>query len=201
VLFLIDARGRNAPVSGPRRAWIKFDRLVGLVAWPRPEPLVDSDVPNDAELLIEAVESGWWYSARLPNGTLVATVMTDADLFERERGRNPQRLWQEALVQAPLTHKRIDDAAPPDRMRVLRADSGYSYPDRGQNWIAVGDAARAMDPLAGMGILNALRSAVAAANEIHASLSAGQRALSPTGNPPAAVRQLRYLQTRSNYYS
>src|SRR5262249_25607480 len=80
-------------------------------------------------------------------------------------------------------------------------DSGYSYPDRGQNWIAVGDAARAMDPLAGMGILNALRSAVAAANEIHACLSAGQCALGPTGNPPAACQQRRYLQTRSNYYS
>src|SRR5262249_4007808 len=198
---LIDARGRHAPVSGPRRAWIKFDRLVGVVAWPRPEHLLESDAANDAELLIEAVENGWGDSARLPDGMLVATFMTDADLFERGRGRTQQRLWQEALAQAPLTHQRTGDAAPPDRVRVLRADSGYSYPDCGQNWMAVGDAASATDPLAGRGILNALRSAVAAANEIHASLSAGQRALSPTGNPPAAVRQLRYLQTRSNYYS
>ena len=167
--LLIDARGRNHPASGPRRAWIKFDRLVGVVAWPRPEHWVESDVPNDAELRIEAVENGWWYSARLPNGTLVATFMTDADLFERGRGRNPQRLWQEALVQAPLTRKRIGNAAPPDQVRVLRADSGYSYPDRGRNWIAVGDAARALDPLAGMGMLNALRSGVAAANAIHLS--------------------------------
>jgi flavin-dependent dehydrogenase len=198
---LIDARGRSAPVSGPRRAWIKFDRLVGVVAWPRPERPVESDAADDAELLIEAVENGWWYSARLPNGVLVATFMTDADLLERGRVRTPQRFWQKAREQAPLTRQRIGNAAPPDLVRVLRADSGYSYPDRGRNWIAVGDAARATDPLAGMGILNALRSAVAAANEIHARLNAGQCALGPTGSPPAASRQLQYLQTRSKYYS
>jgi len=197
--FLIDARGRNAPVSGPKRAWIKFDRLIGMAAWP--EPPAGSDVSDDAELLIEAVESGWWYSARLPNGRLVATFMTDADLFDRERGGDLQRLWQEALLQAPLTHLRIGASAPPEQVRVLRADSGCSYPDRGRNWIAVGDAARATDPLAGMGILNALRSAITAAHEIHGCLNAGQHALTLPASPPIASRQSRYLQMRSHYYS
>src|SRR5262249_12778185 len=74
--FLVDASGRAASLArrqGSRR--VVYDHLIGAVAF------LPADSTLDSFTLVEAIEQGWWYSARLPNSGLVMAYMTDADLY------------------------------------------------------------------------------------------------------------------------
>ena len=178
--FLIDARGRSVAEGVPRR-WVAFDRLVGLVGW------FSGSHNTEPELLIEPIECGWWYSAPQPDGGLVATLMTDADLLSASADGKLLDYWTASLDLAPLTRERLNQCSQANELEVRRAESGYSYPDRGGNWRAVGDAAISCDPLAGVGIANAIRSGIAAAQEIDSP--------STPAAPP-----LDYLEKRAQYY-
>jgi 2-polyprenyl-6-methoxyphenol hydroxylase-like FAD-dependent oxidoreductase len=102
--FLIDATGRRSRVArsqGARRC--VYDQLVALVAF-----LVrDGEAAVDTTTLVEAVADGWWYSARLPDGRLVCTFMTDADLL-RQNGGSSLAAWQARLHQSVHTRARVE---------------------------------------------------------------------------------------------
>ncbi|GAB3439072.1 tryptophan 7-halogenase [Actinophytocola sediminis] len=175
---LIDATGRRAGVGralGAER--IAFDRLTALATtWP-------ADVRREGYLLVETAPDGWWYSAPLPAGALVAVLLTDADLCRRTglRTRLPQR-----LAAAPATAARSLAAgrpAPPPgnalneafgTLNALNASFRASAPavvpatshrlvrvGDHRPWLAIGDAALAVDPVTGSGMVRALRSAAA----------------------------------------
>jgi flavin-dependent dehydrogenase len=166
--FLVDASGRGAPgtaaLKGGRR-WLSCDRMVGLVGQLRPPG------PPDTDLLIEATEDGWWYSAPQPGGAVVVVLMTDADLIPAGRHDAPSAFWRAALQRARHTTERCGGAAPERPVRIVRADSGCLLPDRAAAFCAVGDAARSSDPLAGQGVGSALRSGINAAEAIDRALS------------------------------
>lgn len=185
--FLVDARGRSSVVNVPRK-WIAFDRMVGLVGW------LSGDGAPECELLIEPVEQGWWYSAPQPGGGLVATFMTDADLLASSSGELSES-WSSALREASMTMERLSRFSLKGELEVRRAESGYSYPDRGTRWRAIGDAALACDPLAGVGIANAIRAGIDAAAEISSALKCGFDRTDPTPPP------LAYLEDRARYYA
>ncbi len=197
--YLVDARGRAGPGEMPSRRWIAFDRLVGVVAWLK-------STSEEPELLIEAVEQGWWYTAPQPEGGLVATLMTDADLISGSGTKGLEAHWRSALESAPLTKERLEGFALDRDLEVRRADSGFSYPDRGPNWRAIGDAAVAWDPLAGTGIARAIKSGIQAANEIDEELFNPKRENSLhhyiTSSPhhPPSHPQSAYLDQRARYY-
>jgi flavin-dependent dehydrogenase len=188
--YLLDARGRPAPGSQLVRRWVAFDRLVGVVGWMRPS---DNAQP-EPELLIEAIEQGWWYSAPQPGGGLVATLMTDADLIDASGREGLLAFWRRTLEKAPLTRDRLTRFSFDKDLEVRRAESGYAYPDRGPRWQAVGDAAVARDPLAGVGIAQAIRSGVEAAANVDRIL-AGEPCLEKASDPPLA-----YLEEKARYY-
>src|SRR5262249_6827135 len=72
--FVIDASGRAASFARKQGAQrIVFDHLIGVAAFLSASTLP----PPDSRTLVEAVEQGWWYSARLPNSQLVIAYMTD----------------------------------------------------------------------------------------------------------------------------
>lgn len=174
---LIDATGRPAAVGralGAQR--LLFDRLVGVATcW---EPLGTSE---RGHLLVETAGEGWWYSARLPPGSrdvsgepMLAMLMTDADLCAQ--GQQHRRSgWHAALDATHATRQRLHGArcidAPSVHLahsqRVQRADR-TDRADRTASrllpWLAVGDAALAVDPLSGSGVLRALRSGRAGAD-------------------------------------
>src|SRR5262245_2105669 len=75
--YLVDATGRVAALSKQLGArMMVYDDMVGI--WMRGPP---NSAP-DALISIEALQDGWWYSAGLADGSLVATYLTDADLFD-----------------------------------------------------------------------------------------------------------------------
>jgi flavin-dependent dehydrogenase len=175
--FLVDASGRGAPASRSiaQGRWLAGDRQVAVVG-------KLSGTPDDeAVLLVEAVEDGWWYSAPQPGGGLVATFVTDADLLPA--GARLADRFNAALARTRHTLARTRGAGVSAAPRLVRADSGVLLPAGGPGWRAVGDAAMAIDPLAGNGVPRALRSALGAVDDIERSLDG----TAPKTSDPAAT--------------
>jgi flavin-dependent dehydrogenase len=194
---LIDATGRSATIGrslGARR--FAIDRLVGITAqW------TDVDVTAEHYLLIESVPDGWWYTAPLPGNVMVAMLMTDADICRRHNFTAPKP-WCDHLQSATATALRVDGARLPTAPRVYSAAShrlvrhGDTRP-----WLAVGDAALAVDPISGSGVPRALRTAEATAT------TAAHLLLHPADPTPLTTYEstrntefTTYLSTRADYY-
>ncbi|NEP83950.1 MAG: hypothetical protein F6K39_41005, partial [Okeania sp. SIO3B3] len=89
--YLVDATGRQARISKRLGAKsLPCDTLVGISA------ILDfeGDRSKTEEVLIESIPEGWWYSAWLPNGTLIAVLMTDIDIM-RQGKFHKEKQWVE----------------------------------------------------------------------------------------------------------
>ncbi len=160
---LVDATGRAsyaARKQGARR--LKWDRLIAIVSF---LSLPSHESPLDSSTLIEAVEDGWWYSAALPDCRLVLAFMTDADLYARER-KQSSGYWLRKLQRTTHTKSRVKDFVLTFGLQIVSANSSRLDRVANGNWLAIGDAAMAFDPLSGQGVFKALQSALRAAESI-----------------------------------
>lgn len=167
--FVIDATGSSALVSramGARRR--SEDELVFLISRSfAAEPL-------EGMLHIESTPQGWWYASPLPNGRAVFALSTDrAELV----GQDPPTWMLEQLKST--CH--IGGLAKPLSSNPVVTGAGLAVgqvePICGRNWVAVGDAARTVDPLQGQGILFALADAAQGSSAIVAALNGDRSAL------------------------
>jgi flavin-dependent dehydrogenase len=196
--FLVDATGRKASIA--RRLGARSSRQDGLIGVSRYFEM-DPNLPWSRDIVIESTESGWWYSAPLPNHRLVVTWMTDAGLW---RETTPDRLahWQSQLAQAPNSYARIQQAAGAADSNLTVRPAYSQILDRagGSDWLAVGDAAASFDPLSSLGIGFAIHSACHAARAISKTLD------DPAGDSlrhyhASVQRQFAtYLPTWQDYY-
>jgi flavin-dependent dehydrogenase len=194
--FVVDASGRSAAFArsrGVRR--LRVDRLVGVVGY---VDRLSGVTKAEHVTLIEAVESGWWYSAPIPDGRLVFAFMSDADLIAVE-GTPTIAAWLGWLGQASLTRARSEGYSPPPFVRVSPAETGALATAAGADWIAVGDAAAGLDPLSGQGIARALRDGRSAARAVVDAL-AGDRAGLDAYRRHHAKDFVEYLAMRHAYY-
>jgi flavin-dependent dehydrogenase len=214
--IFVDASGRGAPASArlAGRRWLALDRQVAIVARLRGEGAGDEMRPLDPgwELLLEAVEDGYWYSAPQPRRGLVVALVTDADLAIAGGPRaGLGERFTSALARARHTSARCAGRALESEPRIVRADGGRLIPACGARWHAVGDAAFATDPLAGNGVARALRSAASAIDRIDAELGASaapssSAAASDEGAEPSSITRYdeeltRYVDRRASYYA
>jgi len=199
----IDATGRRAqPARAQGARLLRFDRLVGIVA--------ELDLPAArAHLAIEAAEHGWWYFAPIPGSPsdesrrMVTVLLTDADLCTRHRFNTPVA-WSEALAATNEWTRGGLNASTLPALRVCGAGSqrlvrGTEGVANG-NWLAVGDAAFAVDPVSGSGVVRALecaRDAAAAAQDMHGAGGAGALAAYEHRRDLECDR---YLHERGWYY-
>jgi len=174
--FVVDASGRVARLSrllGTRT--IVYDRLIGAAVFMQS---YDGSGDSDARTLIEAVPSGWWYSATLPGGKLIAVYMTDNDLVDPALLRRADE-WQALMRKAKHTHQRVAGGhfrslgVP----RLLMAHNARLSQMVGDRWLAVGDAAAAYDPLSSYGISSAMGNGLYAASAIVSFLTGEKDAL------------------------
>lgn len=184
--LIVDATGRKAFIAsklGCRTTVV--DRLIGAVALlPRTE--------NEQSTLIEAAENGWWYSAPLPGARTVFTYMTDSDLWRNSH-------WAELLRLAPLTSQRAAAIEGQPRIRIFSAASMLRQPVTGTNWIAVGDAALAFDPLSGLGIYKTIETGLRSSAAIARSLEGDPSGMVEYENWTAEGFRS-YLSIRSQFY-
>ena len=106
------------------------------------------DVVHNVEATVAAIEAaadGWWYASPLPDQRRVIALFTDAREVVRSRLATVGG-WTDALART----EHVGDLAsgvPCGRIRVTSSASHELDPPVGDNWIAVGDAAFAADPL------------------------------------------------------
>jgi flavin-dependent dehydrogenase len=195
--FIVDATGRRSVLARARGArHLALDQLVALVLFLG----VDSSLPApDSYTAIEACEQGWWYTALLPHGEIVAMFMTDASLL-RQTGWRTLEQSLELASRAPYTAGRISGARPLGPPAVHAAASQRLDRFAGDGWLAVGDAASTFDPLSSQGIGKALRAGITASLAICQHLA---------GNPGALTayearmhnEYEHYLGRRTEYYA
>jgi len=97
------------------------------------------------------------------------------------------------------TRRRVDAARPVGMIHTTRANSYQMSAISGENWVAVGDAAMAFDPLSSQGLYNALRSAIEASRAVQQHF-AGDRAALLDYAAREQQRFPRFLDMRSAYY-
>lgn len=193
--FVVDASGRagrRIPHSGLP---IVHDRLVGIAAL-----YTDCAIRNGDDLtLIESVPHGWWYSARIPDARCIAVFMTDSDLVHGGRG-GLRSFLQRQLDEAPWTRQRVGPIAEAQSTSAWPAMTATNTVVAGNDWLLVGDAAMAWDPLSGQGICKALESGIEAASTIGRALEGDAEAFEDYSRSVCAQFE-QYLKTRADHYS
>ena len=189
--FVIDASGRHAAFARRQGAQAEIvDHLTGLVG------TFDGEDDGDASTLVESFADGWWYSARLPDGKLVAALMTDADVV-RNAHLHERDAWHTALAQTHASRARVARRRLTHDPFVCPAHSQIARPAAGDGWLSAGDAALSFDPLSSMGIGYAIASGIQAARVAASPSPEMQRAYA------ADVRRHfdNYLARRGAYYA
>lgn len=153
--FIVDATGRPARLARQAGAnHIRYDKLIAVVAEIKAS---SNSEQQDAFTTVEAVASGWWYSARLPGGALSVLYLTDSDLIDHKTICQIN-CWQAELEKTRYIRNYVSETggtflSPPG---IISASSLRLDAVTGERWLAVGDAATAYDPLASYGISSAL---------------------------------------------
>jgi flavin-dependent dehydrogenase len=197
---LIDATGRNANVAGRLGAKrILFDRLVGVCA-----RYNSTHEHGERHILLETCNEGWWYTAPTSTTRIMTMLMTDSDLCGAGQNSAVSH-WDELLSCTTASARRLCDAGRFKRLEKPWVVSAVSQrlDRRGDDrpWIAVGDAALAVDPISGSGVVRALRAAERAAD------CAEEMLANPSSGPLAAYEAAsdrdctHYLIERIGYYA
>jgi 2-polyprenyl-6-methoxyphenol hydroxylase-like FAD-dependent oxidoreductase len=158
--FIVDATGRGAAAARRCRLQpIAIDRLVGCCV------RTGSRTDGTEGLLIESCAEGWWYTAALSDGDRVLVCMTDADRV-RSLELSSARSFARLFAETDHMRRVADIGEPPPRPVIVCAVSRFVPASPGLPLLCVGEAALACDPLAGDGIVRALRSGIFASYAI-----------------------------------
>lgn len=185
--MLVDATGRKAMLASRLGGKAEVaDRLIGAVSF------CENSEPAQWTL-IEAVENGWWYSVPLPGTGMVFAYMTDSDLWM-------DRKWDEVLHLAPLTFERAGRKPIPRPSQIVSAASVVRRPTAGLNWMAIGDAALAFDPLSGQGVFKSIDNGIRCGSVIAKYFDGDLSALTEYETWINETYRS-YLATRAQFYS
>jgi flavin-dependent dehydrogenase len=157
--FVVDATGRKASFARGRGArTLAFDRLAGFARF---FTKGDNCEPGT---LVEAFSQGWWYTA-LAGERRVVVCMTDVDVA-RSLALHEEARWLGLLSETLWIKRSVGGGALTGKPVTCAANSVRLDTVSESDWIAVGDAASAFDPLSSQGIVKSLRSGIFASYAI-----------------------------------
>ncbi|WP_432695645.1 flavin-dependent monooxygenase QhpG [Marinobacterium sp. YM272] len=164
--FVVEARGRAAPASGLHR--VKGAETLSLLQyWQGPT--------GDACSAVENFADGWAWMAKRADGRRYLQLTLDVgstDLPPKQALSGWCQKRFEGLAQA---QPYIRDARPVGEVQGRISTPILCERSAGDNWLRVGDAAMAVDPLSGNGIFQALSSALQAPAVINTLLRHPER--------------------------
>ncbi len=199
--IVIDASGRRAALATRLGAGQqKLDQLVALAL--HATPVAGA---LDGLSLVEPMPDGWWYATCVPGGRALVSLMTDHDIARSKGYYHYPNLWQAwrnsrelaARVLLPATNA---PAAAMPTIHACAAHSSFCNRAAGRNWLVLGDALLAFDPLTSSGIAGALGDALAAAPVVLAQL-AGELAPARDWAARADRSFTRYLHGLRQHYA
>lgn len=158
--MLVDASGRNGLGLDEAGGRDIDDVLLAIVL----RGSCTSRSSADLRTYIETSPSGWWYTALLPKGKIIAMFFTDREVYA-----HGSLSLADQLRDAPLTRRRLHSVSVMSA-RVVPAQSSCRKRIFAEKWMAAGDSASSYDPLSGRGIFKALRQAMLAAEAVDSRL-------------------------------
>ena len=191
---VMDATGRSAKLA--RQCGAQRHKRDQLVAISYQAPAQTARLQHFT--LVESSQDGWWYGAGLPNGNIMVCYMSDADLINQQQLKQPEQLAR-LLKQSQEIQHHVAPPGPETLLHSYPANTSYIDQIAGAGWIAIGDAALAMDPLTSSGINSALADGMAGAQAILEYLEGNDQALRQhTHNINQTIQ--RYLAERLQMY-
>jgi flavin-dependent dehydrogenase len=160
--WVMDCTGRRSAFAaslGMKR--LTFDKQVAAVVLGARD-----DRDRDRTILLEASANGWWYTAPVPHGHRIVIYFTDGDLVRDTGVRTPVGFRALAATTRHIRPFLADGTAFVRPPAVMLASTSRLPEPAGERWVAAGDAAATLDPLASMGIRDAIQGAMAAVNVV-----------------------------------
>lgn len=150
--FIIDASGRRSFMAQKMNInRVKKDQLIGIHAI--------INIPTAKEIsTIYTVENGWWYIAKLPNNKHLISFFTDSDLCDKKLTKDEEyfkNFFQDKkdLIKILEIDEELIDY---EFLGTKASHSSCIKIPVSSNWIAIGDACLAFDPLSSQGMYNAM---------------------------------------------
>ena len=194
--IIVDATGRAARLARRQGARVRaHDRQIAVVALGNGS---NGEISHTRST-VEAAEFGWWYSASLGPARSICMLFTDDDLLPRGPKFNLYAWWLNQLSRTKQLPYRFRTSELPQRLIVRSAKSQHIDFASGNGWLAVGDAAMAVDPLSSQGIANALDHGKRAASSIAAHFSGDGSSLESFARQ-LQVEYATYRTMRARYY-
>jgi flavin-dependent dehydrogenase len=149
---------------------------------------------------IEAVENGWWYGAKLPNNELLIALYTDQETVKQSKIQH-LNVWMDALDKTISIKEGVhSDLALDKNVKGFHANSFCLDQLAGENWLAIGDAASAYDPITSRGVYKSLTDACSAAELVAHYLTNNESSFEAFENYVKGNYD-NYLIERAHYYS
>jgi len=193
--FVVDATGMRSSFArrlGAKRLFV--DQLLCVMGY-----FELPDAGFSRLTILEAVPYGWWYAAKLPNRRVAVAVASDAAIV-KQAALHRRDGWLSHLAQTQHVSVALAGALPiGGSLLTCAAPSFRLDAAAGENWIAVGDAACAFDPISSQGIYKALNDGTEAARAI-ADCLAGKRETLDAYRAAVTERFEAYLENRNYFY-
>ncbi|QXH58766.1 flavin-dependent monooxygenase QhpG [Pseudomonas maumuensis] len=175
--FLVEARGRQAPLAEGRLRGPETVSLLNL--W--------QGAPGPAASAVESLADGWAWMARLADGRCYWQVTLDAGTASLPgKAQLAAYCAERRRASAQVLALFDEQALAPAQVYARSSTATLAYACAGDDWLRVGDAAMAVDPLSGNGIFQSLSSALQAPVVINTLLR----------RPEHAALAQRFHQTR-----
>jgi flavin-dependent dehydrogenase len=155
--FVVDATGRRRLLA--RRAVGQGPATVALYAYWRG---LDG---TGADTRVERGGDCWYWGAPLPDGSFNATVFAPPSAV---RGRDVSAFYEDKLAASELLRPCLDGAR--GEVRAIDATACAAETVVGEDWVAAGESACAIDPLSSQGVMTALRMGIHAAAVVNTVL-------------------------------
>ncbi|MGJ7551919.1 flavin-dependent monooxygenase QhpG [Pseudomonas alloputida] len=163
--FLVEARGRQAPLAADR---LRGPETVSLLNLWQAEP----GTPASA---VESLDDGWAWMARLADGRCYWQITLDAEGLPGKAAL-PEYCAARRRASALVAELFDARALEPAQVHARSSTAILAGDCVGDDWVRVGDAAMAVDPLSGNGIFQSLSSALQAQVVINTLLRRPERA-------------------------
>ena len=151
--FIVEARGRMAPAGSQARVR-GAETLSILQHWQGP--------PGAAHSAIQSLEDGWAWMAALADGRRYLQLTLDAHHARLPAKHTLAAYCTERFRAITAARPFVEHATPVGEPHARTSTAILNTALVGDNWLRVGDAAMAVDPLSGSGIFQALSSALQA---------------------------------------
>lgn len=165
--FIVDATGNKSSfahsMGSQRKIYDQLTCVYGFFETPFSS--------NFSQLtVLEAVEYGWWYGARLPDGQLAIALTTDSHFFKQNK-LNHWEYWLSYLAETKHLSQRLSGCRfNKESLLILPVVTYHMSKVTGNSWLAVGDAASTYDPISAGGVYKALTNSFIAAETVVAYL-------------------------------